>query len=58
VVSVEFMTDAGGTRVVLEHSGLASEESRVRHNADWNATLASLARRVFDEGVPRTSSGG
>jgi hypothetical protein len=36
------------TTVVLEHSGLASEQSREGHGAGWNATLDNLARRVFD----------
>lgn len=60
VVSVQFDADAdaGGTRVVLEHSDLASEESRVRHSAGWSGTLRSLARRVFDDYVPAKSPGG
>lgn len=50
VVTVEFHPDPdqSGTRVVLEHEGLASEESRSGHEAGWNGALDNLARRVID----------
>lgn len=47
IVSVEFRADGAGTTVVLEHSELASEESRARHAAGWEGSLENLARRVF-----------
>ena len=48
LVTVEFIADGDRTRIVLEHSGLPSEESRVRHSLGWNGTLDNLARRIFD----------
>jgi uncharacterized protein YndB with AHSA1/START domain len=53
VVTVEFRADGEATTVVLEHSGLASEESRTRHGAGWQAVLASLAQEIFGEGDRR-----
>ena len=47
VVTVEFRADGDVTNVVLEHSGLASEESRTRHGAGWQAVLERLARVGF-----------
>jgi uncharacterized protein YndB with AHSA1/START domain len=44
IVTVEFRADGEQTNVVLEHSGLASEESRTRHGAGWQAVLARLAQ--------------
>jgi hypothetical protein len=35
---------------VLEHSGLASQQSREGHGEGWKACLDSLARQVFDAG--------
>jgi uncharacterized protein YndB with AHSA1/START domain len=48
LVTIEFRPDGDATTVVLEHSGLASEDSRERHGAGWQATFENLARRVFD----------
>jgi uncharacterized protein YndB with AHSA1/START domain len=48
LVTVEFRAEGAMTTVVLEHSGLASEQSREGHGAGWNATLDNLARRVFN----------
>jgi uncharacterized protein YndB with AHSA1/START domain len=50
VVTVEFRADGDLTNVVLEHSGLASEESRTRHGAGWQAVLERLAQRIFAAG--------
>lgn len=50
LVSVEFRTDGDATTVVLEHSGLASEESRGRHGVGWRGSLENLAHRIFHEG--------
>jgi uncharacterized protein YndB with AHSA1/START domain len=47
VVTVEFRADGDVTNVVLEHSGLASEESRTRHGAGWQAVLERLAQVDF-----------
>lgn len=50
LVTVEFVPSGGGTTVVLEHAGLASEESRVRHRTGWSGTFDNLGRRIFGEG--------
>jgi uncharacterized protein YndB with AHSA1/START domain len=50
VVTVEFRAEDDVTRVVLEHSGLASDESRTRHGAGWQAVLERLAQHVFNHG--------
>jgi uncharacterized protein YndB with AHSA1/START domain len=50
VVSVRFSADGEETIVVLEHSGLASEESRTGHGEGWRGALDNLARRVFPTG--------
>jgi uncharacterized protein YndB with AHSA1/START domain len=50
VVSVEFRAEGGGTTVVLDHSELASEESRVGHGAGWAGAFDNLARRIFNRG--------
>lgn len=47
VVTVEFRADGEVTTVVLEHSGLASEQSRTRHGAGWQAVLERLAQLTF-----------
>jgi uncharacterized protein YndB with AHSA1/START domain len=47
VVTVEFRPDGDGTTVVLEHSGLPSQESCHRHAMGWTGTFENLARRVF-----------
>jgi uncharacterized protein YndB with AHSA1/START domain len=49
VVSVEFIDAGQKTTVVLEHSGLESDESRARHGAGWAGALDNLSRRVFGE---------
>jgi uncharacterized protein YndB with AHSA1/START domain len=48
VVTVEFRPEGERTTVVLEHSELASEESRTGHAAGWDGALENLARRVFE----------
>jgi uncharacterized protein YndB with AHSA1/START domain len=48
VVTVEFRADGDVTTVVLEHSGLASEQSRTRHGAGWQTVLERLVQRIFD----------
>jgi glutathione S-transferase len=50
LVTVDFAASGDGTRVSLEHSGLASEESRARHMAGWTGTFDNLAGRVFPDG--------
>jgi uncharacterized protein YndB with AHSA1/START domain len=47
VVTVEFRADGDVTNVVLEHSGLASEESRTRHGTGWQTVLERLAQVDF-----------
>lgn len=46
-VTVEFQADGKRTNVVLEHTGLASAESRDQHAHGWNACLDILQSRVF-----------
>jgi uncharacterized protein YndB with AHSA1/START domain len=48
LVAIDFHSDGERTTVVLEHSGLASPESRKGHGEGWNACFDGLARRVFD----------
>jgi uncharacterized protein YndB with AHSA1/START domain len=48
LVAIDFHGDGERTKVVLEHTGLASQQSREGHGEGWNACLDSLARRVFD----------
>lgn len=47
IVTVEFRPDGDMTTVVLEHSGLASEQSRTNHGAGWQAVLERLAQQIF-----------
>jgi uncharacterized protein YndB with AHSA1/START domain len=47
LVTVEFRGDGERTTVVLEHSGLSSEESRQNHGWGWNGALEKLAERIF-----------
>jgi glutathione S-transferase len=49
LVSVDFLATHEGTTVVLEHSGLTSDDSRERHRQGWEGTLHNLAHRVFGE---------
>ncbi|HXP37190.1 MAG TPA: SRPBCC domain-containing protein [Solirubrobacteraceae bacterium] len=49
IVTVEFRADGDLTTVVLEHSGLASEESRTRHGAGWQAVLERLAQLNLEQ---------
>jgi uncharacterized protein YndB with AHSA1/START domain len=46
-VTVEFHADGERTKVVLEHTGLASVESRDQHAHGWSACLEILQSRVF-----------
>jgi uncharacterized protein YndB with AHSA1/START domain len=48
LVAIDFHGDGERTTVVLEHSGLASQQSREGHGEGWNACLDNLARRVFE----------
>ena len=48
LVTVQFVPDGDRTTVVLEHSALASEESRAGHGAGWKGVLASLQDRIFN----------
>jgi uncharacterized protein YndB with AHSA1/START domain len=49
LVTVEFHADGSRTTVVLEHSGLPSEGSRLGHGDGWGGALDNLARQVFSE---------
>ncbi|HEX4837522.1 MAG TPA: SRPBCC domain-containing protein [Solirubrobacteraceae bacterium] len=46
-VTVEFHADGERTNLVLEHTGLASAQSRDQHAHGWNACLDILQSRVF-----------
>jgi uncharacterized protein YndB with AHSA1/START domain len=48
LVAIDFHGEGERTTVVLEHSGLASQQSREGHGEGWNACFENLARRVFD----------
>jgi uncharacterized protein YndB with AHSA1/START domain len=50
LVTVQFRSEGERTTVVLEHSGLPSDESRERHGAGWLGTLQNLAARIFPGG--------
>jgi uncharacterized protein YndB with AHSA1/START domain len=50
LVTVEFRGAGAKTTVVLEHSGLASAESRERHGGGWRGSLDNLERRIFHTG--------
>jgi uncharacterized protein YndB with AHSA1/START domain len=46
-VTVEFQANGERTNLILEHTGLASAESRDQHAHGWNACLDILGSRVF-----------
>lgn len=48
LVAIDFHGDGERTTVVLEHSGLPSQQSREGHGEGWSACFDNLARRVFD----------
>ena len=48
LVTVEFRPEGDGTRLVLIHSGLASEESRDGHTDGWTKCLDNLGTRVLE----------
>lgn len=52
LVTVEFHAQDTGTTVVLEHSGLASEQSRTGHETGWKGALENLDRRIFTADNP------
>lgn len=47
VVTVSFNADGERTRLVLEHTGLESADSRDRHARGWNACLETFSSRGF-----------
>jgi uncharacterized protein YndB with AHSA1/START domain len=49
LVTVEFRADGDRTTVRLEHSELASEDSRNGHGAGWRGVFESLANRIFND---------
>lgn len=57
LVTVEFVADGDRTIVVLEHSKLASEESRTGHEMGWRGVLDSLRTRIFDDSDATTTHG-
>jgi uncharacterized protein YndB with AHSA1/START domain len=46
VVTVEFQTVGSGTRLVLTHDFLPSDNSRAAHQMGWDGCLDSLSRMV------------
>jgi uncharacterized protein YndB with AHSA1/START domain len=47
VVTVEFVAEGAGTRVVLEQRGFAGEEDRAQHDHGWRGCLDNLERRLI-----------
>jgi len=47
LVEVDFLQEGDATRVVVTHSGFASEHLRDLHAHGWNGCLDNLERRVF-----------
>ena len=54
VVTVSFRAEGEGTRVVLDHAELESDESVANHEHGWKGCLESLATRVFSGAAART----
>ena len=50
-VTVEFSEAPDGTTVVLTHSGLPSEESRLEHEDGWSKCFDNLESRVLSAEV-------
>ena len=48
LVTVDFHPHGDGTRLVLAHSGLGSEESRDGHADGWTKCLDNLGSRVLE----------
>ena len=49
LVTVEFRGEGEATRVVLEHAGLSTEESRAAHREGWEGCLSNLRGRMFGD---------
>ncbi|HEY7968079.1 MAG TPA: SRPBCC domain-containing protein [Solirubrobacteraceae bacterium] len=49
LVTVEFQGEGATTRVVLEHAGLPTEESRTAHREGWEGCLSNLRGRMFGD---------
>jgi len=47
-VTVSFVQEGERTTVVVDHTGLPDEASRVRHSEGWQACLRILGARMFD----------
>ena len=56
VVAVDFVADGDHTTVILEHSGLPSQESVGRHRQGWEGCLDSLAAWVLGAVSPHVAS--
>jgi uncharacterized protein YndB with AHSA1/START domain len=50
-VTVEFLAEGERTTIVLEHTGLASAESRDAHREGWIKCLGSLQTRGISAGA-------
>jgi uncharacterized protein YndB with AHSA1/START domain len=50
-VTVEFLSEGERTTIVLEHTNLASSESRDRHREGWIACLQNLQARGISAGA-------
>jgi uncharacterized protein YndB with AHSA1/START domain len=51
-VTFELSGDAGRTRLVLTHTGLRGRDDALNYGGGWHSHLATLERRIRDEGVP------
>lgn len=49
IVTVEFLTENDGTRVVLTQTGFANKASRDGHEGGWSSTLDQFARMFRGE---------
>lgn len=52
VVTVEFVAEGSGTRVILEQRGFVTEPDRDSHDEGWRGCLDNLERRVVMSPVP------
>jgi uncharacterized protein YndB with AHSA1/START domain len=52
VVTVEFVAEGSGTRVILEQRGFVTEPDRDSHDEGWRGCLDNLERRVVMSPAP------
>jgi glutathione S-transferase len=52
LVTVDFIEEGGGTKVVVVHSGFGGDGARDLHAEGWTGCLDNLTRRVFPGSRP------